>query len=106
MVEIGVPALRSISLCFIPAAIGIVCSTLFQAVGMGGKSLFVSALRQLVVILPVAYLLSKIGLFYVWFSFPIAETVSLAASVILLLMVYRHKIKDLEPISRGKEAES
>ncbi len=106
MVEIGVPALRSISLCFIPAAIGIVCSTLFQAVGMGGKSLFVSVLRQLVVILPVAYLLSKIGLFYVWFSFPIAETVSLAASVILLLMVYRHKIKNLEPVSRGKEAES
>lgn len=50
MVEIGVPALRSISLCFVPAAIGIICSTLFQAVGMGTRSLFVSLLRQLILI--------------------------------------------------------
>lgn len=97
MLEMGVPALRSISLCFIPAAVGIVCSTLFQAVGMGGKSLLVSALRQLVILVPAASLLSKIGLFYVWFSFPIAETVSLAASLLLLRLVYRQKIRDLTP---------
>ena len=97
MVEIGVPALRSISLCFIPAAIGIICSTLFQAVGMGGKSLFVSVLRQLVVIVPVAYLLSKVGLTYVWFSFPIAETFSLGASLFLLWSVYKYRIHDLTP---------
>lgn len=102
MVEIGVPALRSISLCFVPAAIGIICSTLFQAVGMGTRSLFVSLLRQLILILPVAYLLSKIGLNYVWYAFPIAETFSLLASVLLALSVYKHKIRGLVPI-RGEE---
>lgn len=95
MLEIGVKALRTISLCFVPAAIGIMFSTLFQAVGQGHKSLYISILRQLVIILPVAYLLSKIGLYYVWYSFPIAEVFSLVVSIIFLLMLYKKTIKTL-----------
>jgi putative MATE family efflux protein len=99
MLEMGVPALRIISLCFLPAAIGILCSTLFQAVGLGKNSLLVSILRQLVVIVPVAYLLSKISLGAVWYSFPIAETVSLLASIWLAWLVYKNRIQNLTPIN-------
>ncbi len=95
MLEIGVKALRTISLCFVPAAIGIMFSTLFQAIGQGHKSLYISILRQLVIILPAAYLLSKIGLYYVWYSFPIAEVFSLMVSVIFLSMIYKKTIKNL-----------
>lgn len=99
MLEIGVPALRLISLCFPAAALGIIASTVFQAVGLGGRSLTVSVLRQLVILVPAAYLLSKAGLFYVWFAFPIAEVVSLLASILLLLGVYRSRIANLVPVA-------
>lgn len=85
LLSIGVPALRIISLCFPAAAISIILSTLFQAVGEGRFSLYISAFRQLLFLLPSAYFLSKIGLFYTWFSFPIAE----AASLIFTLFLYR-----------------
>ena len=64
---------------------------------MGGKSLLLSGLRQLVVILPAAYLLSGIGLHYVWYAFPIAEAVSLAAGVWLFIRVYKGRIRYLQP---------
>lgn len=105
MLEIGVPALRIISLCFPVAALGIISSTVFQAVGMGGKSLFVSILRQLVILVPAAYLLSKVGLFYVWFAFPFAEVFSLIASMVLLSQVYRHRIAHLVPVRSQNEEE-
>lgn len=93
MLQIGVPALRTISLCFLPAAFGIVFSTTFQAVGDGVKSLIISLLRQLVVLLPCAYLLSKISLDAVWYAFPIAESVSLAASIILYRVLKKTTIQ-------------
>lgn len=94
MLEIGVPALRIISLCFPMAALGILFSTLFQATGMGGKSLFISLLRQLICILPVAYLLAQVGgLHAVWYAFPIAETVSLVASVLIFWQLYQKKLQ-------------
>jgi putative MATE family efflux protein len=95
MLDIGVPALRTISLCFIPASLGIMFSTTFQAVGDGFKSLLISVLRQLVVLLPVAYLLSKISLPAVWYAFPIAEIFSFAASIFLYMQLYRKKLKNL-----------
>lgn len=74
MLEIGVPALRIISWCFPVAAVSIMFSTLFQAIGNGKLSLFVSACRQLAVILPVAYFLSQaFGLKATWWAYPIAE---------------------------------
>lgn len=95
MLEIGVPALRIISVCFVPAALGIMFSTVFQSVGNGFSSLIISVLRQLVVLLPAAFLLSKIGLTSVWFAFPTAEIVSLAASVIIFMRLYQRTLKTL-----------
>ncbi len=78
LMEIGVPAFKTISLCFVPAAVGILMTTLFQAVGKGIRSLIMSFCRQLVVLLPVAIILANtLGLSYVWYAFPIAEIVAL-----------------------------
>lgn len=96
LLAIGVPAFRTICLCFIPAALGIMCSTLFQAVGMGTKSLIVSFIRQMGVILPCAYIFSKIGLSYVWYAFPISEGIALVLSAIMLYVVYNSKLRYLE----------
>ncbi|MBE7030624.1 MAG: MATE family efflux transporter [Ruminococcaceae bacterium] len=96
MYQVGIPALRTISLCFVPAALGILFSTMFQAVGRGNRSLFVSLLRQLVIILPSAYVFSFIGVNAVWYSFPLAESVALVVSILLLVGLYRSNIKFLE----------
>ncbi len=96
MLEIGIPALRTISLCFLPAALGILASTLFQAIGMGSRSLIISILRQVVIILPAAYLLSKISLATVWYAFPLAEVVSLLVSILFIWQVYRLKLRHLD----------
>ena len=86
LTTLGVVALRIISTCFLPAAIGITLSTVFQAVGKGFYSLIMSLGRQLLVLLPSAWLLSRIGgLNALWWSFSIAEI----ASLILCLMLYR-----------------
>ena len=95
MLEIGVPALRTISLCFLPAALGILASTLFQAIGMGSRSLIISILRQVVIILPAAYLFSKISLASVWYAFPLAEVVSLLVSILFVWQVYHLKLRHL-----------
>lgn len=99
MLRIGRPALQYISLCFLPAALGIISSTLFQAMGRGFYSLIVSVMRQLVVLIPAAWLLSHISLTAVWFAFPIAEVVSLLTSLVLFLNLYRKVIRKLEPHS-------
>lgn len=81
MLRIGVPALRLISLCFIPAAFGIITGTLFQGTGHGVLSLYASVIRQLVGILPLAYLLIKIGgVTLSWLAFPLAEILGLIYS--------------------------
>ena len=95
MLAIGVPALRTIGICFVPAALGIIFSTLFQAVGNGFKSLIISILRQLVVLVPAAFLLSKLGLSSVWYAFPIAEIVSLGASILFFVQLYKKTLKAL-----------
>lgn len=90
MLQIGVPALRAISVSFIVAGYCIVCGSVFQALGNGVYSLMVSIARQLFVLLPVAYLLSRLGnVNYVWWSFPIAEMASLIMSTIFLVRIYR-----------------
>ena len=107
MVTVGVPALRLISLSFVGAAFGIVNSTVFQAVGHGIASLIVSVTRQLLVILPVAYLLGKLGgLHVVWYAFPIAEIVACVVSFLLLLRVYRREIATMMPLEGVKEVEA
>ena len=98
LLEIGVPALRIIASCFLFAALGIVSSTLFQAVGRGVFSLIVSLMRQLVVLVPAAWVLARITgeVNAVWWAFPIAEVFSLIASIFLFLRLYRKEIRVLE----------
>lgn len=96
MLHIGIRALRTISLCFVFSAIGIICSTLFQATGHGVLSLYVSLLRQLILILPLAWLLARFsGLDAVWFSFPMAEIFSLTATILFFRYIYKKEIKHL-----------
>lgn len=97
MLEIGVPALRTISLCFVFAGFCIVSSSVFQALGNGVYSLIMSIARQLVVILPVAYAFAKlIGLEAVWFAYPIAEIASVLICAVLLKRILRLKVRTLE----------
>ena len=96
MLRIGVPALRIISTSFVFAAVSIIFSTLFQAIGRGVNSLLISVLRQLFVILPVAYLMADLfGLEMVWYAFPIAEVVSVAVSILLFIRVYKARLANL-----------
>lgn len=97
LMNLGIKALRIISICFIPAALGIMISALFQALGEGSRSLFISILRQLVIILPVAFFLSQISLDIVWFAFPIAEVFSLIASLVMFYLLYKKVIKNMAP---------
>ena len=102
MLELGVPALRVISLSFIPAGIGIALMAAFQALGRGFSSLFVSTLRQMIVILPVSYLLSEIfgKLNMIWYAFPFAELFALTASLIIYRGIYK---KVLLPMDNHKK---
>ena len=86
MYQIGEHALRIMSICFVFAAIGISISTVFQAIGQGLKSMILSLLRQLVLILPIAYFFAKIfGQDAVWYSFVIAELVTAAISIPMVI---------------------
>ena len=96
MLRIGVPALRIISLCFVFAGFNIICSSTFQALGNGVLSMIMSIVRQLVVLLPAAYLLSLPGeVTMVWWSFPIAELASLTLCLIFLRRIFREVIAPL-----------
>ena len=93
---IGRSALRIVSLHFPLAAIGIALSSSFQAMGNGIYSTIVSLMRQLVVLLPAAFLLSLSGdVHAVWWSFPIAEVVSMLTSLYFYWRIYRNQIKPL-----------
>lgn len=102
IVDIGVPALRIIAIHFPVAAVCIILGTVFQALGHGVYSTWVSIARQLVVLLPAAYLLSLTGnLDMVWFAFPIAEVISLTMTLIFYRLVYKKTIKH---VGESKEA--
>lgn len=97
MLEIGIPALRIISLCFIFAGYGIILGSVFQALGNGVYSLLVSAARQLIIILPVAYIFAKVfGLSMVWWAIPIAEIGSVILVTFLFKRIKRQKIDPLD----------
>lgn len=97
MMDVGVRAFRIISLCFVPAAVSILFITLFQAVGKGFRGLFISIARQLVVLLPVAIILSiTVGVDSVWFAFPIAEVASLLVASLFFFDLKRNDFKKLK----------
>ena len=85
MLEIGAPALRIMSLAFVFAGIGIVSGSACQAFGYSVYSMLISIARQIVVLIPAAYLLSLTGVLRsIWFAFPIAEIFSLILSLFFL----------------------
>ncbi|MBE6033816.1 MAG: MATE family efflux transporter [Clostridiales bacterium] len=102
MLEIGVPALRIICLCFIPASFGILTSTIFQATGHGMLSMWQALIRQLIGIVPLVWVLLKIGgLSLVWWAWPLAEILGTVYSVIFVRKLYKKEIESL-----GNEIES
>ncbi len=101
MLEIGCRALRVIGAHFLFAWFCIIALTVFQALGKAVYSMIVSIMRQLIVLIPAAYVLSKIGgLHAVWWAFPIAEAISLTVSACFLANIYKKIIK---PLPEGRE---
>lgn len=97
MLEIGVPAIRIISFSFLFAGFSIIAGSVFQALGNGVLSLITSITRQLIFILPLAYLFAKyVGLNAVWASIPIAEISSLVLSAIFLRYILNKKVYVME----------
>lgn len=96
MLGMGVPALRIIAIHFPVAAFCIVTGSVLQAVGKATYSMINSICRQIVVLIPAAYLLAQLGnVNYVWFAFVIAEGVSMILTAIFFKKVYREVIKPL-----------
>lgn len=97
MLSMGIPALRIISVHFVLAGFCIVCSSIFQALGKAVYSMISSMCRQLLVLIPVAYLLSLLGnVNYVWWALPIAELMSLLISCVFMAKVYKQIIKPMK----------
>jgi Na+-driven multidrug efflux pump len=93
---VGSVALRVISLHFPLAAISICLISSFQAMGIGIYSTFVSLCRQMLALLPAAFLLSLAGnIDLVWWAFPIAELVSVTATLLFFLRLYRRQLRPL-----------
>ena len=96
LLEVGVPALRTISLSFIFAGYCIIVGSVFQALGNGVYSMIVSIARQLLVLLPVAYLLSLTGrVSNIWWAFPIAELVSTSFTTFFLIRINKKIISKI-----------
>lgn len=94
MLAIGIPALRIISVSFLPAAIGFILPTMFQSMGQGGYSLIVFLLRQLVITLPAAAILSgPFGLTGIWVSFILAESIAAGAA-----LLFYNKLRKADPV--------
>lgn len=94
MLAIGVPALRIISVSFLPATIGFILPTMFQSMGQGGYSLIVFLLRQLVITLPAAAILSgPFGLTGIWVSFILAESIAAGAA-----LLFYNKLRKADPV--------
>ena len=101
MLAIGCPALRIIAFHFLIAWFCIIAGTVFQALGKAIYSMIVSIMRQLVVLIPAAYILAKFGgLNAVWWAFPIAELMSFVVSTTCLINIY---LKVIEPLPEGNE---
>ena len=98
--DLGIPALKIISLCFVPAAVGITFSTLFQAVGKGLRSMIMSIMRQLLVILPVAFIIGSKSLENMWYAFPIAEIFALIVAILFFINLVKTDFKKLDNIEQ------
>lgn len=81
--DIGTYAFRIIGLSFIPAVFSLIIPVFFQALGKGKQSIFIIVLRQIILFVPLAWILSKFGLQYVWFTFPLSEIITDISAVYL-----------------------
>ncbi|CZQ99735.1 multi antimicrobial extrusion protein [Trichococcus palustris] len=98
MLKIGIPALRIFSLCYVFAGYNIVSGSVYQAFGRGGLSLWVSLIRQIVVLLPAAFLLSLLGdVSFVWWAYPIAELFAIVLSLYFNKKIDEEVIKQIYP---------
>lgn len=96
MIDIGVPAFRTIAISFVFAGICITAGSTFQALGHGFMSMMVSIVRQLIMLLPVAFLLSLTGnINMVWWAFPIAEIGSMGMTMFFLRKLIKEVINPL-----------
>lgn len=97
IIAIGIPMMRSISISFLAAGFCIVAGSVFQALGKGMLSLIVSVCRQLVVLVPTAFILSIItrSITVMWLAFPIAEIMSFVLSFIFIRRIYKKEINVL-----------
>ena len=97
LLSLGRSALSIISLSFPMAAISIIASTVFQAIGKGKYSLYISLLRQIVLILPIAFVLSRInGVTGVWMAFPAAEIIAFVISIIMYIRIKKTVIDKID----------
>ena len=100
IVEIGIPAFRIISSLFVLAAVNIVLSVFFQAIGDAYIGMIISFARQILILLPAAWILSRsFGLTQTWLAFPIAEALTTIIVVLFTIYEYNKKIKNLVPLS-------
>ena len=99
MLRIGRSALTIIPLGLVFASASIVCSVMFQAIGKGTYSMYLSLARQLLVLVPAAWLLSKIfhEVTAVWWAFPIAEVFTIAVALLMFVRIYNSRIRTMPP---------
>lgn len=96
MLSMGVPALRIISIHLPLAGIGIISGSMFQALGNAVYSMITSICRQLLVLIPAAWLLAQLGnINYVWWAFPIAEAVSLLLNIVFIIKINKDIISKI-----------
>ncbi len=104
LLTLGVPALRKIGVHYLLAWFCIMAGTMFQSLGNGIYSMIVSMARQLLVLLPVAYIFGRIGgIDMVWWCFPVAEGMSVICSVFFYTRIYKNIIKNIPDPSDHKE---
>ena len=96
LIEFGVPALRIISLSYPLAALGIMFSGVFQGLSRGWEGLWISIFRQAIILLPAAWLLSRLSnISAIWWAYPISDAVALLLGIYLLRVVYKKLVKPL-----------
>jgi len=97
MLAIGVPALRIVSICFPFAGVSIILGSVFQALRKAQLSMIVSFVRQMIFVLPCAYILAHtFGLTAFWLAFPIAEVVGIAMTLLFFAKVYRDTLLHMD----------
>lgn len=106
MLAIGRAAFTIIPLGLVLSSVSICCSTLFQAIGKGAYSMYISLARQLVVLVPIAWLLAHfVGkVMAVWWAFPIAEVFTVIISLLIFYYVYNQRIRTLQPAGTAAPA--